>query len=101
MRKLVLASATMGILAVGAIANAHADGRDLTERRGMIRTQQESAANMRGEVWLGPGQTAPAYRVAPVEPIYEGRNVYVAPAPVVVPGPVYRSVTPTTTPNNW
>ncbi|MFT0858988.1 hypothetical protein [Ancylobacter sp. G4_0304] len=97
MRKLILASATLGILAAGAVANAHADGRELSERRAFVRTQQESAANVRGEVWLGPGHTVPAYSVAPTygvepmyepAPVYEGRSYYVAPEPTVeVPFP--------------
>lgn len=93
MRKLILASATLGILGIGAVANAHADGRELSERRAFVRTQQESAANVRGEVWLGPGTTVPAYSVAPVygiepvydpAPTYDTRTYYVAPEPVVV-----------------
>ncbi|MCJ8141566.1 hypothetical protein MKI84_01405 [Ancylobacter sp. A5.8] len=98
MRKLILASATLSILAIGAVANAHADGREKSERQAFVRTQQESAANVRGEVWLGPGNTVPAYsvgtmyeveRVYTPAPAYEGRTYYVQPEPMVeVPFPV-------------
>lgn len=103
MRKLILASATLGIIAVGGIANANADSRSDYERQSYNYTQQESAATARGEVWLAPGVTAPAYRTGTMyqnrtymnEPIYEGRNVYVdEPAYVVQPRPMYRTLGP-------
>lgn len=66
MRKLILTSATLGIIAVGGIANANAD------------------TVYRGTMYRGYDQ-----------PMYEGRNVYVdEPAYVVQPRPMYRTLGP-------
>lgn len=103
MRKLIITSATLGILAAGGIAAANADGRSAYERQNYVYTQQESAATARGEVWVAPGVTAPAYTTGSTmyrsgydRPVYEGRNVYVEePAVIVQPRPMYRALGPT------
>ena len=79
MRKLIIASATLGILAIGGIANANADGRNNFNGQGIVPTY---------------GAPAPAYGYD--QPVYEGRNVYAnEPVVVVQPRPIYRAVGPT------
>ena len=69
MRKLIIASATLGILAIGGIANANADGRN----------------NYNNTETFGYNQ-----------PMYEGRNVYASePTVIVQPRSMYRAVGPT------
>jgi hypothetical protein len=73
MRKLIITSATLGILAIGGIANANADGRNNYGRYETGTT-----------IYRGYDQ-----------PVYEGRNVYVdEPAVIVQPRPMYRTLGP-------
>jgi hypothetical protein len=66
MRKIVLAAATLGILSVGGIVSANAQ-------------YYQVDPYARGYVYGEPGVTV----VGP--PVYEGRNVYVAPDPYLEP----------------
>lgn len=77
MRKLIITSATLGILAIGGLASANADGRNNFNGQGIV-----------------PSYGAPAYGYD--QPVYEGRNVYAnEPVVVVQPRPMYRAVGPT------